>query len=73
MPFGLTNAPAQFQRIMDKVLFGLDGVMTYIDDLCIFCKDQISHAKHFEQVFDQLRTAGLKVKSSKCIALPNQK
>ncbi|OAE20886.1 hypothetical protein AXG93_3256s1330 [Marchantia polymorpha subsp. ruderalis] len=33
LPFGLKNAPAEFQRVMDRILAGLDFVRCYIDDI----------------------------------------
>jgi len=72
MPFGLTNAPAVFQRLMQKVLSGLnpdegpDFVEVYIDDVLIFSRTMQDHLNHLRQVLERLRRAGLKLKPSKC-------
>ena len=36
MPFGMKNSPATFQRLVNKVISGLDGVAAYIDDIIIY-------------------------------------
>jgi predicted aspartyl protease len=68
MPFGLANGPAQFQRLMDHILQGLLGVcvMVYIDDLVVFSKDAIAHARDVQLVFQRLREAGLTLNPAKC-------
>lgn len=68
MPFGLCNAPATFQRLMNDTLrpFLKDSVCVYLDDIIIFSKDEESHAKHLEQVFEALREAQFYAKKSKC-------
>ncbi len=72
MPFGLTNAPAVFQRLMEKVLAGLnpdegpDFVKVYIDDVIVFSPTLEDHLCHLERVLEQIRVAGLKLKPSKC-------
>ena len=62
VPFGLTQAPTYFQLLMNKVLEGLDFVMAYLDDTIIFSKSEEEHLLHLEEVFHQLREAGLKMK-----------
>ena len=72
MPFGLTNAPAVFQRLMQKVISGLnpvegpDFVCVYIDDLLIFSCSLEEHLKHLRLVMNRLRQAKLKLKPTKC-------
>ena len=72
MPFGLTNAPAVFQRLMQKVISGLnptegpDFVCVYIDNLLIFSCSLEEHLKHLCLVMDRLRQAKLKLKPTKC-------
>ena len=62
VPFGLAQAPAYFQLLMNQVLEGLTYAMTYFDDVIIFSKSEEEHLLHLEEVFHQLRRAGLKMK-----------
>ena len=72
MPFGLTNAPAVFQRLMQRVLMGLnppegpDMVTVYIDDILVFSRTLSEHLKHLQAVLERLKQAGLKLKPQKC-------
>ena len=66
-PFGLKNAPPYFQRRMDEVLRGLPFVRCYIDDIVVWSKNPEEHLQHLEQIFQQLREAGLKVHPGKCV------
>ena len=65
VPFGLAQAPAYFQLLMNKVLEGLSYAMTYLDDIIILSKNEEDHLRHLEEVFCQLRQAGLKMKQLK--------
>ena len=62
VPFGLAQAPAYFQLLMNQVLEGLNFMMTYLDDIIIFSNSEEEHLLHLEEVFHQLREAGLKMK-----------
>ena len=72
MPFGLTNAPAVFQRLMQKVLTGLnpsngrDFVTAYLDDILVFSSTLADHLCHLRKVIDRLRSVNLKLRPSKC-------
>ena len=72
MPFGLCNAPATFQRLMQVVLAGLvewDCCFVYIDDILVASKSFEEHLHHLQLVFDCLRKADLRLKSTKCLFL----
>ena len=66
VPFGLAQAPAYFQLLINKVLEGLSYAMTCLDDIIIFSKNEEDHLRHLEEVFCQLRQAGLKMKFLRC-------
>ena len=68
LPYGLTNAPATFQRFMDSVLAGLKWniLLVYLDDINVFSSSFEKHLLDLEQVFERLRQANIKLKSSKC-------
>ena len=68
MPFGLCNAPATFQRLMDRVLVGLQWEMclVYLDDIIVLGRDITQMLERLSQVFSRLREANLKLKPSKC-------
>ena len=67
MPFGLCNAPATFQRVMQRMLSGLDEFCNvYIDDILVFSRNLGEHKKHLEIVFERLRNYNLKLHPTKC-------
>ena len=68
MPFGLTNAPATFQRLMERVLAGLNWqvCLVYIDDVIVFSKTLEEHICQLQEIFTRLKHAGLKLKPKKC-------
>ena len=68
MPFGLNGAPATFQRLMDRVIQGLDEfAAAYLDDLIIFNETFDDHLKHIRRILKRLREAGLTAKGKKCL------
>lgn len=68
MPFGLTGAPATFQRIMNHILTGLQGVdcFVYLDDIVIYGRNLVDHETRLMKVLQLLRENNLKLKTEKC-------
>ena len=66
LPFGLKNAPAEFQRVMDRILAGLDFARCYIDDIIVFSANVDEQQRHLQFVFERLRAHGLKLHPGKC-------
>ena len=72
MPFGLSNAPAVFQRLMQRVLMGLNPqggqafVSVYIDDILVYSRTLEEHLTHLRLVLERIQKAGLKLKLAKC-------
>ena len=66
VPFGLAQAPAYFQKLISDVLKGCNFAMGYLDDIIIYSRSEKEHLEHLEEIFTQLKTAGLKLKLEKC-------
>ncbi len=66
MPFGLRNSDQTFQRLMDKVLQGLEGVFCYLDDILVTSADKQQHLLHLAALFQRLQEEGLVLNVQKC-------
>ena len=68
MPFGLVGAPRTFQRMMDRILRGLEYkiALAYLDDIIIYGATIEECLANMTIVFERIRQAGLKLKPSKC-------
>jgi len=67
MTFGMRNAGNTFQRLIDRVIAGLEAVFAYLDDLLIASPTWQQHLQDLDAVFDCLREAGLVVNGEKCV------
>jgi hypothetical protein len=64
--FGLSSAPQLFQKIMENILSGLDGVQNYIDDILVYgSKEQ--HDQRLPEVLRILKQHGFTLNDDKCI------
>ena len=67
MPFGLRNAAQTFQRFMNTITRGLEGVYVYIDDILVASENKLDHEKHLRKLFSRLSENGLVVNPSKSV------
>ena len=63
---GIASAPAIFQRVIEGLLQGIEGVVTYLDDILISGSSEEEHLVALEEVLSRLEKAGLRVRSKKC-------
>ena len=66
MPFGLANAPHTFQRHLNLVLRGIEGVYVYLDDVVITGKTWEDHLKKLKLVFEAFVRHNITINLSKC-------
>ena len=69
MAFGLKNAGPTFQKLMELILAGMDNktCLVYIDDIIVFNNTEKSHLETLTEMFHRIRSAGMKLKPSKCL------
>ncbi|KAL4132497.1 hypothetical protein QTP88_009636 [Uroleucon formosanum] len=68
MCFGLKGAPATFQRSMNRILIGLNGVKSfvYLDDVIVIGTTIREHEQNLRQIFERFRKHGLQLQPTKC-------
>ena len=68
MPFGVTGGPATFQRVMDRILSGLEHkiALAYLDDVIVYGQTAAVCIVNLEKVLVRIEEAGLKLKPAKC-------
>lgn len=65
-PFGLSDASKAFQKMMEKTLFGVDGMRISIDDVVIHAPAMAKPRNSLQQVFERCRKFNLKLNKLKC-------
>lgn len=66
MPFGVRNAPATFQRLVNRVLSGMQGCEAYLDDVVLYSSTWSEHLAQIRELFERLAKANLTVNLAKC-------
>jgi hypothetical protein len=63
---GLLGCPASFQRLIEKLMDGIDNVIVYIDDLLIHSKTHEHHLQILDIVMSRLADNNMKINVAKC-------
>ncbi|KXJ21745.1 Retrovirus-related Pol polyprotein from transposon 297 [Exaiptasia diaphana] len=66
LPYGISSGSEKFQKNMNMILEGLDGVECSIDDVPIHGKTQGEHDTRLQTVLERVRDAGMTLNLSKC-------
>ena len=66
LPFGISSAPELFQRRMNTILDGLEGVRCQMDDILIFGRNQTEHDSRLIAVLKRIQAAKVTLNPEKC-------
>ena len=66
LPFGISSAPEHFQRRMNKILTGLDGVLCHLDDVLVYGSTQQEHNQRITAVLERIQSKGETLNPNKC-------
>ena len=55
-----------FQESMDEILFGLNGVISIADDICVFSTDENDHDHNMNELMIKAREHGLVFRDNIC-------
>lgn len=67
MFFSIKTAPAIFQEVMDRILNGLMGVVSYIDDILIGAPSRSECLSRTRAVLSRLNERNVQVNIEKCV------
>jgi len=66
LPYGTKPACAVFQKIVEKVLLGLNNTINFLDDVIVTGATVKEHTHNLKAVFSRLKEAGFRVHLNKC-------
>jgi transposase InsO family protein len=66
LPYGPCNGVPAFQSVMDRLLDGLSGCVSYVDDIVIGGFDDVSHNSNLLGFLSRAADLGLKLSPEKC-------
>lgn len=65
--FGISSAPEHFQKIMEGMLVGCEGVINFINDIVVFGCNSDEHDSRLKHVLQILKGNNVLLNKNKCI------
>ena len=65
--FGISSGSEKFQKCINQILEGLDGVECNIDDILIYGTTQEEHDRRLQAVLHRLDNANVTLNAEKCV------
>ena len=66
LQFGVSTAPGEFQSRMEKLMYGLQGVVVYFDNIFVGAKNIQNLSEILDKVLNRINNEGLRLKKEKC-------
>ena len=66
LPFGIASAPEHFQRQMEAILAGQEGILCHMDDVLISGRTQEEHDAHLHSTLQRIQKVGVTLNKDKC-------
>ena len=66
-PFGLSSMQEIFNKKMDQIIEGLDGIAKSTDDFLVYARDETEHDERMHQLLTRFRENGVTLNVDKCI------
>ena len=70
--FGVAVAPPRFQKLIDGLLGGIEGVVVLLDDVLVTGRNMAVHDHHLREVLRRLSEAGLRINPHKSLFRASQ-
>ena len=67
LPFGISSGPELYQRVISRILEGLEGVVCLMDDIVVFADNQQLHDARLRAVLERIQKAGITLNRDKCV------
>lgn len=64
--FGVSSAPELFQKVMETVVAGLEGIVVYLDDAIVFGSTVEEHDRRLQALLDRLNSYDILLNLQKC-------